>query len=100
MSLLRDRRRKLIALGAAGALCVAAFAAVALANVTVYKNDFSSKHEGKELERSQGDKCVIAWSKHSETDKIKVKKGPDTCGYRPPVQSDDSRPDHDFRAKL
>src|SRR3954451_8109218 len=100
MRRLPNKRPILTVLGAAGALCLAAFAVVALANVTIYKNDFSSKGEAKEMKLGEGDKCVAEWSKHSEALKVKVKKGPDTCGYRPPVQGDDSQPDHDFRAKL
>jgi hypothetical protein len=94
------KRRPLALATLAGAGALAILASVALANITIYKNDFSTKHEGKELRRSQGDKCVDRWSEHAKAQEIKVKKGPDTCGYRPPVQGDDSQPDHDFRAKF
>jgi hypothetical protein len=95
-----DKRRALAVPAVAGAVALAVLAAVAFANVTVYKNDFSTKREAKELRRAEGSKCVDRWSEHGKAEEIKVKKGPDTCGYRPPVQGDDNEPDHDFRAKL
>jgi hypothetical protein len=97
---LRDKRRALAVPAMVGATALAVAAGIALANVTVYKNDFSTKREAKELRHATGDKCVDRWSEHGKADTIKVKKGPDTCGYHPPVQGDNSEPDHDFRAKL
>jgi hypothetical protein len=86
----------LLAAGLAGALA----AAVALANVTVYKNGFSSKGQAKQLEQSTGRHCAKNWIRHTKTLKVKVTRGPEVCGYRPPVEGDRPKPDHDFRAKM
>ncbi len=75
-------------------------AASALAAVTVYKNDFSSKREVHELRPAEGRHCSRKWRRKSETVRISVKEGAGVCGYRPPVEGDTSRPDHDFGAKL
>jgi len=85
----------LAALGIAGIV-----AATALAAVTVYKNDFSNKHEVHELRPAEGRHCSRKWRHKSETIRVSVKEGPGVCGYRPPVEGDTARPDHDFRANF
>jgi hypothetical protein len=74
-------------------------AAAALAGVTVYKNNFSGKAEAKELEHAQGKHCDKRWRKKAKSLRVAVKRGPDVCGYRPPVEGDSAQPDHDFQAK-
>lgn len=74
-------------------------AATALAGVTVYKNDFSSNREAKELRHAEGKHCDKRWRKKAESVRVDVKKGPNLCGYRPPVQGDTPGPDLDFQAK-
>jgi hypothetical protein len=74
-------------------------AATALAGVTVYKNNFSSKRESKELRHAEGRHCDKRWRKKAESVRVDVTKGPNLCGYRPPVQGDTPGPDLDFQAK-
>jgi hypothetical protein len=74
-------------------------AATALAGVTVYKNNLSSKHEAKELRHAEGKHCDKTWRRKAESLRVDVNKGPNLCGYRPPVQGDTSGPDLDFQAK-
>jgi hypothetical protein len=84
----------------AGCVALALAAAAAVANVTVYKNGFSSKGQAEQLERAEGRHCERRWVKHTKTLRVRVTKGPDVCGYRPPVEGDRDRPDHDFRARM
>jgi len=90
--------RPLAVLAAIGFAALAT--ATALAAVTVYKNDFSSKREARDLRPVGGNHCSKKWRRKSETVRVSVKVGPAVCGYRPPVQGDTAGPDHDFRAKL
>jgi hypothetical protein len=83
----------------AAALALGLAATVALAGVTVYKNNFSSKVEAKELRHSSGKHCAKRWREKAKTVRAQRNGGGGTCGYRPPVEGDSSGPDHDFRAK-
>jgi hypothetical protein len=83
----------------AAALTLGLAAAVALAGVTVYTNNFSRKSEAKQLKHVDGKHCDKRWRKKAESLLIEVKKGPGACGYRPPVEGDSDGPDHDFQAK-
>ena len=82
------------------ALAALGLAASALAGVTVYKNNFSSKREAKELRHAEGKHCQKRWRRKARNLRVNVKKGPDVCGYRPPVEGDTAGPDHDFQAKM
>jgi hypothetical protein len=93
------RRHKRAIFALAGAALVLGLAAVlAIAGVTVYKNNFSSRAEVREVERVEGKHCDRRWRKKAESVRIELKKGPERCGYEPPVQGDSSRPDHIFQA--
>jgi hypothetical protein len=97
MRLKRSRARLLVpSLVAAAAGLVAA---VALASVTVYSNDFSKRKEAKELRHAEGKNCKKDWRKKSKSLGIIAEKGRTVCGYRPPVQGDGAAPNHKFRAK-
>ena len=75
-----------------------ALAAAALAGVIVYANDFSSRAEFREINKSGGGKrCDRSYRKKSEAMRAAVKRGPITCSFRPPVQGDSELPDHDVR---
>lgn len=74
-------------------------AATALAGVTVYKNSFSRKGEVKELRKAEGKHCKRSFRKKAGKALIEVTRGPEVCGYRPPVEGDTDGPDHDFQAK-
>ncbi len=84
----------------AAALALGLAAAVALAGVTVYTNNFSRKSEAKQLKHVDGKHCDKRWRKKAESLLIEVNKGPGACGYRPPVEGDSDGPDHDFQAKM
>jgi hypothetical protein len=92
------RTRTAVALLAA-ALALGLAAAVALAGVAVYKNNFSSKAEAKELRKSRGKHCGKSWRRKAESVRAKRTRGSGACGYRPPVEGDTDGPDHDFWAK-
>jgi hypothetical protein len=92
------RTRPHVALLAA-ALALGLASAVALAGVTVYKNNFSSKTEGKELRHSRGKHCAKRWRNKANSVRAQRNRGSGACGYRPPVEGDTPGPDHDFRAK-
>jgi hypothetical protein len=74
-------------------------AAAALAGVTVYKNDLSSKGEAKELRHAEGKHCDKSWRRKAGSVRVNVPRGPNLCSYRPPVQGDTAGPDLDFQAK-
>jgi hypothetical protein len=83
-----------VALAAAVALGVVA--AAALANVTVYRNDFSSRTEARALDRPSTNACVKSWRKGQEALGVEVKNGPRTCSFRLPVEGAEEMPDHDL----
>lgn len=92
----------LTALAVAGV--VGALAAAAIADVTVYKSNFSTRAEVDELKKAGGKKCKRKFvnKKKGSSMRAVVKEGPSTCSFRPPVQGDGALPDHAFRvdAKL
>jgi hypothetical protein len=94
----RRRTRPAVALLAA-ALALALAAAVALAGVTVYKNNFSSRTEAKELRHSSGKHCAKRWRQKAKSVRAQRNRGSGACGYRPPVEGDTSGPDHAFQVR-
>lgn len=67
--------------------------ATALAEVTVYSNDFSSQRRFNEIATSGGGKrCSHKYRAKSKVMLAAVKKGPGTCAFRPPVYGDDVLP--------
>ena len=70
----RRRTRPAVALLAA-ALALGLAAAVALAGVTVYKNNFSSKSEAKELRHSSGKHCAKRWRKKAKSVRVAAQPG-------------------------
>jgi hypothetical protein len=97
MRRIRTTTRGIALLTALAALAIAA--AAALAGITVYKNNFSSKGEAREIRHAEGKHCDRSWRKKAESVRVDVKRGPDLCGYRPPVQGDTAGPDLDIQAK-
>jgi hypothetical protein len=75
-------------------------AAAALAFVTIYKNNFTSKSAYKEVVRVGGGQkaCQRDWSEKRERMVIELGKAPGACIYKPPVQGDGPQPDHRFDA--
>ncbi len=87
-------------LAAAALVAAAALAATAIAGVTVYKNTFSRKGDARELRHADGKHCKRDFQKKAGKLRIDVTKGPELCGYRPPVEGDTDGPDHGFQAKV
>jgi hypothetical protein len=83
----------------AALVVVGVAAATAVAGVTVYTNHFSRKGQAKELRHAEGKHCKRGFRKRSQKLEIQVTKGPEVCGYRPPVEGDTDGPDHNFQAK-
>jgi len=79
------------------ALAALAFAATAGAVIYVYKNNFSSHGEYKEIDQLGGGKRVCQEKYIPEKDKMRVSlKDERFCVYTPPVEGDSDRPDHDI----
>jgi hypothetical protein len=86
-------KRRVIAGLAAG--CLLAGGATALAEVTVYDNDFSTQGRYDEIARSGGGKrCDRKYREKSKILLASVKKSPANCAFRPPIQGDDELPNH------
>lgn len=69
---------------------------VALAAVTVYENDFSSRGEYREAANSGGGKrCDRNYREKSKSMVASLTRGPGTCSFRPPVSGDREQPDHE-----
>jgi hypothetical protein len=82
-------------IAALGAGCLLAGGATALAEVTVYDNDFSTQGRYDEIARSGGGKrCDRKYREKSKVLLASVKKGPADCAFRPPIQGDDELPNH------
>jgi hypothetical protein len=80
------------------AAVAALVAAVALAGVTVYSNNFSNGHDVKELHHAEGKHCKKDWRKKAKSLRVTADRGRTVCGYRPPVAGDSAAPDHTIRA--
>lgn len=78
-----------------GLLGILAMTGLASAAVTVYTNDFSSRGEYRELQRAGGKKCEQRHRKKGKSILVAVKRGPNDCSFRPPVQGDGPQPDHE-----
>ncbi|MDQ3571845.1 MAG: hypothetical protein M3383_03160 [Actinomycetota bacterium] len=90
----RSRFRLVAALAATAAL---ALAATAGAVVYIYKNNFSSHGEYKEIDQVGGGKRICQEKYVPEKDKMRVSlKGERFCVYAPPIEGDSGRPDHDI----
>lgn len=80
--------------------------ASSIAAVTVYKNDFSSREDVKEVKKSGGKNCKRKLKSKKGKGKKKgksamsaiVEQGPAECLFRLPVQGDAPLPDHDLKA--
>lgn len=95
---LRNRRARLLV--PALVVAVAALsAAVAVAGVTVYSNDFSSSGEAKELRHGEGKHCKKEWRKKTKSLRIVAERGRTVCGYRPPIAGDSADPNHTIRVQ-
>jgi hypothetical protein len=98
MGSMRLTTRAVVVLAALAAIGLAA--ATALAGVTVYKNSFARKGQAKELRHAEGKHCKRDFRKKAKSLRIDVTRGPEVCGYRPPVEGDTDGPDHGFQAKV
>lgn len=83
------------AIAGAAALVLAVGLATALADVTVYSNDFSSRGEFRDIARSGGGKrCDRKYRQKSKALLASIKRSPTTCSFRTPVQGDDELPSY------
>jgi hypothetical protein len=75
-----------------------AFAGAAVANVLVYKNNFSKQKHVKQIKKLQGGgKCKSAW-KGKKAYRVRVNTGNRDCLFRTPVEGDRARPDYTIQA--
>lgn len=81
----------LVTLGVAGA--------VALASVSVYNNNFSTKGKVKELSGAGGKSCGAGFRKKDKSLRVTVKKAPKACLLQLPVRGDAPRPDHELQVE-
>jgi hypothetical protein len=97
MSLRRHTRIGLAALAItalSGAVVV-----TALADVTVYNNDFSKRPDVRQMTKAGGGKpCKRSFVRKGSRMRMVINRGPRTCAFRPPVQGDGELPNHIFRA--
>jgi hypothetical protein len=80
------------------AVAAALIAATAIAGVTVYTNNFSSKGGSKELRHAEGKHCKKSWRNKAKKVVVRAQQGKTVCGYRPPVEGDADQPNHYFKA--
>lgn len=86
-----------MALGLAVLGAVVAAAAFG-ANFTVYSNGFHSAADVREVSKvSGGKRCTRRLAGRGNRLRMTTSRGPATCVFRPPVESDRGRPDHIFR---
>lgn len=86
----------LVAALVTAALAIAS--AAALAAVTVYENDFSSRAEYRAVVNSGGGKgCDRNYREKSEAMIASLRRGPATCSFRAPVAGDRELPNHEVR---
>jgi hypothetical protein len=92
-------RRARLVVPALVAVVAALGAAIAVAGVTVYSNDFSSSKAAKELRHAEGKHCNKDWRKTAKSLIVTATRGKTVCGYRPPIQGDADAPNHKFKAE-
>jgi hypothetical protein len=80
------------------AIAAALLAATAIAGVTVYTNNFSSKGGASELRHAEGKHCQKSWRHKAKKVVVRATKGKAVCGYRPPVEGESDAPNHFFKA--
>jgi hypothetical protein len=70
-------------------------AGIALGEVTVYKNTFSSRAAIGDLQKVDGgNACKRRWVKSEKELSLEIKKGVETCEFATPVRGDTSQPNH------
>lgn len=95
------RNNKLRSVAICGALIgVLALAAVALANVTIYSNSFSSKSDYQQIKATgKSSSCERSFREGAGKVRIVVQRGNRLCQLRPPVAGDSDLPDQDVRVQ-
>lgn len=80
---------------AAALLALTLSAAIALGEVTVYKNTFSSRAAIGDLQKVDGgNACKRGWLKSDKELSLEIKKGEETCVFATPVHGDTTQPNH------
>jgi hypothetical protein len=82
----------------AAVAALAALAAIALANVTIYVNDFNRRSGAQALDGPKSNACHKSWIKEKNALKVEVREGR-ACSYRLPVESVEALPDHDLKVE-
>jgi len=86
------------AVAVAAAVLLTAVLGTAVAAVTVYDNNFSSRSEfGEIIKAGGGKRCDRNFRKKSKSMRAAVKRSPTTCSFRPPVEGDNELPNHDVK---
>lgn len=83
----------------AGLVATLALAAVALAGVRIYGNDFSGKGDAGEL-KVAGKGCSKTWDRKHESLILGAERGPVRCRLKLPIRGDAPRPDHTLLATI
>jgi hypothetical protein len=90
--------RKGLTVALAGAILLTVALASALASVSVYDNNFSSRAEFKEMIKSGGGKrCDRSYRRKAKSLLVSIKRSPTVCSFRPPVQGDAALPNYDVK---
>jgi hypothetical protein len=92
---IRKRLPAAIVLAAVGS-CLAA--ALAFGIIIVYSNNFSSAGSKHQLSLIEGKHCEKAVAGGSL--RVKVRQGPERCGYALPVEGEARQPDQDLQATM
>jgi hypothetical protein len=82
------------------ALAALGVSAMALANVTIYSNSFSSQAQYNQIRKAGGGKaCGRSYREAAKKVRVIVNSGDTLCQLRPPVAGDSDLPDHDVRVQ-
>lgn len=83
----------------AALVATCAFAAVALANITVYTNNFDRNSDYKQIRKADKKACDNSYREGAKKIRVDVGHGNHLCGLLPPVSGDSDVPDHDVRVQ-
>jgi hypothetical protein len=85
---------------AAAAFFALMAAGIAVADVTVYENVFSSRASIGDVRKVEGGKeCKRGWAKKDDELSIEIKEGAADCEFSTPVRGDERGPDHHLEVR-
>jgi hypothetical protein len=95
----RRERPRLLLLAGFGVAALCAMASVALGFVDIYQNGFNNRPQFREVKAlGGGNKCDREHKEKRGVMEVVVRDGPRACSFKPPVQGNQSSPDHRFDA--